>query len=182
MSIKLKSARVCHLLCNTNLSWVIIGWWHRFGFLLILFFAQPNEPGLNQIQTRLVSSTYLVLLSLSFKVRWALKPQDTLWFPRIRLFVVKAISLGHCRRPIEFLTSSHPCRCFSKIPNSQIHKVEKWKILSNFLLKNFYVISHEHINRFFFSGLAKKTLWHIKQGCDEVKNSMGLLQGPILMA
>ena len=24
-------------------------------------------------------------------------------------FVVKAISLGSCRRPIEFLTSSHPC-------------------------------------------------------------------------
>ena len=46
-------------------------------------------------------------------------------FPRIGLFVVQAISLGLCRRPIEFLTSSHPCRRLSKIPNSQIHKVKK---------------------------------------------------------
>ena len=36
--------------------------------------------------------------------RWALQPQGTQWFPRIGLFVVQAISLGDCRRPIEFLT------------------------------------------------------------------------------
>ena len=57
--------------------------------------------------------------------RRALQPKGTQWFPRIGLFVVRAISLGPCRRPIEFLTSSHPCRRLSKIPNSQFHKVKK---------------------------------------------------------
>ena len=52
------------------------------------------------------------------------------WFLRIRLFVVKAISLGPCRRPIEYLTSSHHCGRLSKIPNSQNKKKKKWKILT----------------------------------------------------
>ena len=64
--------------------------------------------------------------------RWPLQPRGTQWFLRIGLFAVQAISLGTCRRPIEFLTSSHPCRHFSKIPNFQIHKVVKWQILSPF--------------------------------------------------
>ena len=58
--------------------------------------------------------------------RRALQPKGTQWFPRIGLFVVQAISLGPCRRPIEFLTSLHPCGRLSRIQNSQIHKVEKW--------------------------------------------------------
>ena len=81
--------------------------------------------------------------------RWALQPQGTQRFPRIWLFVVQAISLGPCRWPIEFLTSSQPCGRLSKIPNSQIHKVEKWKFLSNFPRKDFFVISHEDKDRFF---------------------------------
>ena len=40
--------------------------------------------------------------------RSALQPKSTQRFPRIGLFLVQAISLGPCRRPIEFLTSSHP--------------------------------------------------------------------------
>ena len=94
--------------------------------------------------------------------RWPLQPRGTQWFLRIGLFVVRAISLGPCRRPIEYLTSSHPCGRLSKIPNSQIHKVKKWKILSNFRRKNFFVISHERKNRFFVVIWPKKTLRHIK--------------------
>ena len=33
------------------------------------------------------------------------------WYPRTRLFVAQAISVGACRRPIEFLTSSQHCVC-----------------------------------------------------------------------
>ena len=76
--------------------------------------------------------------------------------------MVRAISLGPCRRPIEYLTSSHPCGRLSKIPNSQIHKVKKWKILSNFRRKDFFVISHERKDRFFVVIWPKKTLRHIK--------------------
>ena len=94
--------------------------------------------------------------------RRAIQPKGTQWFPRIGLFVVRAISLGPCRRPIEYLTSSHPCGRLSKIPNSQIHKVKKWKILSNFRRKDFFVISHERKDRFFVVIWPKKTLGHIK--------------------
>ena len=94
--------------------------------------------------------------------RWAIQPQGTQWFSRIGLFVVQAISLGPCRRPIEFLTSWHPCGRLSKIPNSQIHKVKKWKILSNFPRKDFFVISHGHKGRFFVVIRPKKTPGHIK--------------------
>ena len=80
--------------------------------------------------------------------RWAIQPRSTQWFPRIGLFVVQAISLGPCRRPFEFLNSSRPYCRLSKIPNSQIHKVEKLKILSHFQRKDFFIISHEHRNRF----------------------------------
>ena len=76
-------------------------------------------------------------------------PKGTQWFPRIGLFVVQAISLGPCRRPIEFLTSSNPWGHFSKITNFQIHKIEKWKFLSPFRPKDFFVISHEHKDSFF---------------------------------
>ena len=64
--------------------------------------------------------------------RRALQPKGTQWFPWIGHFVVQAISLGPRRRPIEFLTSSHPFMRLSKISNSQIHKVKKWKNLSHF--------------------------------------------------
>ena len=37
--------------------------------------------------------------------RWPLPPRGTQWFLQIGLFVVRAISLGPCRRPIEYLTS-----------------------------------------------------------------------------
>ena len=74
----------------------------------------------------------------------------------------QAISLGPCRRPIEFLTSWHPCGGLSKIPNSQIHKVKKWKILSNFPWKDFFVISHGNKGRFFVVIRPKKTLGHIE--------------------
>ena len=90
--------------------------------------------------------------------RWALQPQVTQWFPWIGLFVVQAFSLDPCRRPIEVLTSLHPCGRFSKIPNSQIHKVEKWKFLRKFLWKNFFVISHEHKVRFFVVIKPQKNL------------------------
>ena len=96
------------------------------------------------------------------KPRWALQPQGTQWFLRIGLFMVQAISLGPCRTPIEVLTSSHPCGRLSKIPNSQIHKVEKWKILSNFPRKDFFVISHEHEDRFFILIWPRKTPGRIK--------------------
>ena len=76
--------------------------------------------------------------------RRALQPKGTQWFPRIGLFEVQAINLGPCRRPLEFLTSLQHCKHLSKIPNSQIIKVEKWKILSHFRPKDFSVISHEH--------------------------------------
>ena len=66
----------------------------------------------------------------------------------IRLFVVQAISLGPCRRPIEFLTSSHPFGYLSKIPNFHFHKVEKWKFRSPFQRRVLFVISHEHKNNF----------------------------------
>ena len=69
-----------------------------------------------------------------------LQRKSTQGFPRIGLFVV---SLGCCRRPIEFLTSSHPCGRLSKIPIFQIHKVEKWKKLSPFRQRVFFVIFHE---------------------------------------
>ena len=94
--------------------------------------------------------------------RWAIQPQGTQWFSRIGLFVVQAISLGPCRRPIEFLTSSHPCGRLSKIPNSQIHKVKKWKFLSHFRRKDFFVISHEHKDRFLVVIWPKKNFRHIK--------------------
>ena len=76
--------------------------------------------------------------------------------------MVQAIILGPYRRPIEFLTSWHPCGRLSKIPNSQIHKVKKWKILSNFRRKDFFVISHGHKDRFFVVIRPKKTPGHIK--------------------
>ena len=60
--------------------------------------------------------------------RWALQPQSTQWFPWIGLFVVQAISLGPCRRPIEFLTSSNPCGRLSKFPNCQTKVGHFWKI------------------------------------------------------
>ena len=72
--------------------------------------------------------------------RWAIQPQGTQWFSRIGLFVVQFIILGPYRRPIEFLTSSHPCGCSSKIPILENHwvpwgcmahlgsvKMKKWK-------------------------------------------------------
>ena len=102
---------------------------------------------------------YIIVLT---EPRRALQLKGTLWFPRIRLFVVHAISLGPCRRPIEFLISLHPCGHLSKIPNSQIHKVKKWKILSNFRRKDFFVISHGHKDRFFVVIRPKKTPGHIK--------------------
>ena len=71
----------------------------------------------------------------------------TQWFHRIGLFVVQAISLGPCRRPVEFLTSLHHCGRLSKIPNFQIHKVEKQKNLSPFRRKDFFVIYHERAQR-----------------------------------
>ena len=76
--------------------------------------------------------------------RRALQPKGTQWFPRIGLFVVQVITLGPCRRPIEFLTSSHPCGRLSKIQNSQFLKAEKWKLLSHFPQKDFFAISHAH--------------------------------------
>ena len=94
--------------------------------------------------------------------RRALQPKGTQWFPRIGHFVVQAISLGPCRRLIEFLTSSYPFGRLSKIPNSQIHKVKKWKILINFWRKDFFVISHEHKDRFSVVIWPQKTLRHIK--------------------
>ena len=106
--------------------------------------------------------TEAVTLKHLTEPRWALQPQGTKWFSRIGLFVVQVIILGLCRRPIEFLTSWHPCGRLSKIPNSQIHKVEKWKILSNFRRKDFFVISHGHKGRFFVVIWPKKTLGHIK--------------------
>ena len=101
-------------------------------------------------------------LLLLTEPRWPLQPRGTQWFLRIGLFVVRAISLGPCRRPIEYLTSLHPCGRLSKIPNSQIHKVKKWKILSNFRRKDFFVISHERKDRFFVVIWPKKTPIHIK--------------------
>ena len=62
--------------------------------------------------------------------------------------MVQVISLGPCRRPIEFLTSWYPCGHLSKIPNSQI--------------KDFFVISHGHKYRFFVVIWPKKTPRHIK--------------------
>ena len=59
-------------------------------------------------------------------------------------------------------TSVHPCGCFSKIPNCQIHKVEKWKFLSHFRRKDFFVISHEHKDSFFVVIWPQKTLKHVK--------------------
>ena len=91
----------------------------------------------------------------------ALQPKCTHWFPQIGLFVIPVISLGPCRGPIEFLTSSHPCRHLSKIPNSQIHKVKKWKFLSHFRRKDFFVILHEHRDRFFVVIWPKKKLLDI---------------------
>ena len=38
----------------------------------------------------------------------ALQPKDTKKNPKIGLFVIQVFSLGSCRRPIQFLTSSHP--------------------------------------------------------------------------
>ena len=101
-------------------------------------------------------------LLLLTEPRRALQPKGTQWFTRIELFAVQAISLGTCRRPIEFLTSLHPCRRLSKIPNFQIHKVEKWKILSHFWRKDFFINSHEHKDRFFVVICPKKPLGHIK--------------------
>ena len=50
----------------------------------------------------------------------------------------------------------------SKIPNSQIHKVEKWKFLCNFPRKDFFIISHEHKDGFFVVIWPIKTPGHIK--------------------
>ena len=94
--------------------------------------------------------------------RRALQPKGTQWFPWIGLFVIQANSLVPCRRLIEFLTSSHPCGRLSKIQNSQIHKVEIWKFLSNFPRKDFSVISHEHKDKFFVVIRPIKTPGHIK--------------------
>ena len=70
---------------------------------------------------------------------------------------------NHYQKPVfMFMTSSHPCERLSKIPNSQIHKVEKWKMLSHFRKKNVFVISHEHKDRFFEVIRPKKTYRHIK--------------------
>ena len=52
-----------------------------------------------------------VLFTYLTTPRRALQPKGTQWFPRIGLFVVQAISLGPCRRPIEFLTSSIQKTC-----------------------------------------------------------------------
>ena len=94
--------------------------------------------------------------------RRTLQPKCTQWFPRIGLFVVQAISLGPCRRPIEFLPPRTPAGFCHKFPNSQIHNVEKWKFLSHFRRKDYFVISHEHKDRFFVVIWPKKTLGNIK--------------------
>ena len=99
-------------------------------------------------------------LTILTEPRKALQPKSTQWFPRIILFVVQAISLGPCKRPIEFLTSSHPCCRFSKIPNFQIHKIEKCILLSNFWQRDFLVISYAHKDSF-WSDLAKQNLRHM---------------------
>ena len=83
--------------------------------------------------------------------RRALQPKGTQWFPLIGLFVVQAISLGPCRRLIEFLISSNSCG-----PKFQIHKVEKWKILSPF-----FIISHEQKRQFFEVIWQKQILRHM---------------------
>ena len=57
--------------------------------------------------------------------RWALQPQGTQGLPRIGLFVVQAISLGHCRRPIEFWPHGTPVGVCQK---SQIVKSIRLKI------------------------------------------------------
>ena len=93
--------------------------------------------------------------------RRTLQPKGTWWFPRIGLFGVQAISLGPFRGPIEFLTSLHPCRCLSKIPNLQIQKVEKWKILSPLHQKDFFVISYKHKEKFFVVIWPTRTLGQI---------------------
>ena len=103
-----------------------------------------------------------ILATTLTEPRWPLQPRGTQWFLRIGLFVVRAISLGSCRSPIEYLTSLHPCGRLSKIPNSQIHKGKKWKILSNFRQKDFFVISHERKDRFFVVIWRKKTPIHIQ--------------------
>ena len=137
-------------------------------------FAMMNSTPLNVVLTVLIAAvtTFSVIIVLnvlatvilmcSTEPRWAIQPQGTHWFSRIGLFVVQAIILGPYRRPIEFLTSWHPCGRLSKIPNSQIHKVKKWKILSNFRRKDFFVISHGHKDRFFVVIRPKKTPGHIK--------------------
>ena len=119
-------------------------------------------------RTKIEYFSYGMLLKNTHKTfeltepRWAIQPQGTQWFSRIGLFVVQAIILGPYRRPIEFLTSWHPCGRLSKIPNSQIHKVKKWKILSNFRRKDFFVISHGHKGRFFVVIRPKKSPGHRK--------------------
>ena len=123
---------------------------------------QNSDPMQYRWRVRKSALLFFKRLWLLTEPRWPLQPRGTQWFLRIGLFVVRAISLGPCRRPIEYLTSSHPCGRLSKIPNSQIHKVKKWKILSNFRRKDFFVISHERKDRFFVVIWPKKTLGHIK--------------------
>ena len=52
--------------------------------------------------------------------RWAIQPKGTQWFSRIGLFVVQAIILGPCRRPIEFWPHDTPAGVYQK---SQIVKI-----------------------------------------------------------
>ena len=129
-------------------TWIsLIGWHHKtsstyiflltpcpFVTLVLSWATEPHDMSWLDFYKKTVSnypfsicfSIIYVQLTLNLtEPRWAIQPQGTQWFSRIGLFVVQAISLGPCRRPIEFLTSSHPCGRLSKIPNSQIHKVEK---------------------------------------------------------
>ena len=72
-----------NILCPLNL-------WSRSRKSILTF-----TPSVNQSFSK-------VLLT---EPRWPLQPKGTQWFLRIGLFVVRAISLGPCRRPIEYLTS-----------------------------------------------------------------------------
>ena len=77
--------------------------------------CQLNSLLENCLKPQLVGFRWADVVLCLTEPRWALQPQGTQWFSRIGLFVVQAIILGPYRRPIEFLTSWHPCGCLSKI-------------------------------------------------------------------
>jgi hypothetical protein len=65
------------------------------------------------------------VLDFPLAILKALQLNGTQWNPRIGLFVVQDFTPGPFRRPIPFLTSSHPRGRLSKITNLQIQRVKK---------------------------------------------------------